>query len=212
MHRTSVVHTCTSNLHADLSNEQSPPNVPIASNNGGIFGISVAALVFIIVTCMSIIVILDKISRVCLKDDYQLPTALASSGSSGEKTGSSRLVDHPTYDNPIATVDEEEENASRSESEQNSTNVASGNDRGLTSVTSGYSRHQSTSVLSSSTYSPTTVSNYKHYHSAGALQDSSHYLTSGTSDSHSRFVMAEVHQNPTFVHTVTAPSGQEELV
>ena len=209
MHR-ATVHTCTSHLHTDPSNEQSPSNVLSATNYGIIFLISIAALVFIIVMCMSIIVILDKISRVCLNEDHKLPTALTSTGSSEEKTGSSRLVGHHTYDNPIATVHEEEENASRSESQQSTTDVANDNAQGLTGVTGGYSRHQSTSVLSSSTYSPTAVSNYKRYHSAGALRDSCRYLTSGTSDS--LFVMAEVHQNPTFVDTVTGPSGQEKLV
>lgn len=208
MHK-ATVHKCTSNLHADLSNEESPPDVLSATDYGAILGISLGAMVFIIVTCMSIIVILDKISRVCLKEDHQLPTALTSTGSSEEKTGSLRLVGDHTYDNPIVTVHEEEENASSSESQQNSTDVASGNDQGLTSVTSGYSRHHSTSVLSSS---PTAVSNYKRYHSAGALHDSCHYLTSGTSDSHFRFVMAEMHQNPTFEDTVTAASGPEKMV
>ena len=202
--------SCIFTLHAVDPTQQRPSHV-LGNNYGAIFGISAGALVVVIVMCMSIIFILDRIARVFLKEDYQVHVSLSSTGSNKDKAGSGRLVGCQVHGNQIAAVQEEEGNACTNDPHQNSTNVASGSRHQLTNVASG-NRHKSTSVLSDNHYNPTTGINYKRHHSTGTIGGSHRSLTGVASDSHCCTTIAEVHQNPTFVDAVTDSSEQEELV
>lgn len=196
--------SCTFTPYAGGSAGQRPSSGLDGNNYGAIFGISVGALIVVIVMCMSITLILDRIARVILKEDNHLRGDMASTGSREEKAGSLSFVGCHIRGNQVATVEEEEENISASDP-HNSTNVASGN-RHLSS-------HKSTSALEDKPYSwPTAVINYKRHHSAGTLGGSHHDLTGAMSGSHICTSIAEVHQNPTFLDTQTAFSRQEELV